>query len=266
MGYRADLAANGLEVIDAVERQTYDVVLMDVQMPDMDGFEASREINHRWPADRRPRIVAMTANAMQGDRELCLAAGMDDYVGKPVRVEELVIALGRCRWRPEPESRRGRAASDAAMDGADVSPGAADGSGGTGDVPAGAADGSAAAANVPASDVVDRAVYGRLATTMGPDFVAELANTFIEDGRELIATLRLALAATDIDAFRRAAHSLKSNGETLGAGGLATLARELEAMARAGSVAGAEDRIAPLVREYEAAVRALGELRRGPGA
>ena len=97
MGYRADVAANGLEAIEAVERQTYDVVLMDVQMPELDGFEASREINRRWPGERRPRIVAMTANAMQGDRELCVAAGMDDYVAKPIRVEELVAALERCR-------------------------------------------------------------------------------------------------------------------------------------------------------------------------
>ena len=105
MGYRADLAANGLEAIDAVERQTYDVVLMDVQMPEMDGFEASREINRRWPDVRRPRLVAMTANAMEGDRELCTAAGMDDYVAKPIRVEELVAALERCRRRADADER-----------------------------------------------------------------------------------------------------------------------------------------------------------------
>jgi signal transduction histidine kinase/CheY-like chemotaxis protein/methyl-accepting chemotaxis protein len=93
MGYRADLASNGLEAIECLARQTYDVVLMDVQMPEMDGLEASRRITARWPAGQRPRIVAMTANAMQGDREMCLAAGMDDYLSKPIRLDELVEAL-----------------------------------------------------------------------------------------------------------------------------------------------------------------------------
>jgi len=93
MGYRADLASNGIEAIESIGRQTYDVVLMDVQMPEMDGLEAARRITQRWAAAERPRIVAMTANAMQGDREECLAAGMDDYVVKPIRVDKLVDAL-----------------------------------------------------------------------------------------------------------------------------------------------------------------------------
>jgi CheY-like chemotaxis protein len=75
LGYRADVAANGIEVLDAVARQPYDVVLMDVQMPELDGLEATRRICRQWPADQRPRIIAMTANAMHGNRELCLTAG-----------------------------------------------------------------------------------------------------------------------------------------------------------------------------------------------
>ncbi|HEY4137870.1 MAG TPA: GAF domain-containing protein [Casimicrobiaceae bacterium] len=99
MGYRADLASNGIEAVESVERQPYDVVLMDVQMPEMDGLEASRRITAKWPAGERPRIVAMTANAMQGDREQCLAAGMDDYVTKPIRVDALVEALAQVPTR-----------------------------------------------------------------------------------------------------------------------------------------------------------------------
>jgi GAF domain-containing protein/CheY-like chemotaxis protein len=101
MGYRADVAGNGVEAIECVQRQPYDVVLMDVQMPEMDGLEASRRITAKWPVNERPRIVAMTANAMQGDREACLAAGMDDYVTKPIRVEALVESLLRVVQRRE---------------------------------------------------------------------------------------------------------------------------------------------------------------------
>jgi signal transduction histidine kinase/ActR/RegA family two-component response regulator len=94
MGYEVDVAANGIEAVAAVERQDYDVVFMDVQMPEMDGLEATRQIRARL-ADNGPRIVAVTANVMEGDREACFAAGMDDYVGKPIRVHELLAALER---------------------------------------------------------------------------------------------------------------------------------------------------------------------------
>jgi CheY-like chemotaxis protein len=92
MGYAADVALNGAQAVESVSRQTYDVVLMDVQMPEMDGLEATRQIISKWNNDR-PRIIGLTANAMQGDREMCLAAGMDDYIAKPIRVEELINAL-----------------------------------------------------------------------------------------------------------------------------------------------------------------------------
>ena len=97
-GFRADLAANGLEVLQAMERQPYDIILMDVQMPEMDGFEATRRIRLAPAAGRpRPWIIALTANAMEGDRERCLQAGMDDYLGKPIKGPDLAATLHRAR-------------------------------------------------------------------------------------------------------------------------------------------------------------------------
>jgi CheY-like chemotaxis protein len=227
-------------------------------MPELDGFEASREINRRWPGERRPRIIAMTANALQGDRELCAAAGMDDYVAKPIRVEELVAAIERCQRRPEGGTRGGMAAGVGGvreMEGPPGSyPSATDGGG--------VALASVSPAGAPTTQVIDRATFERLTATMGGVFVAELIDTFVEDGRELTATLKRALAEANVDAFRRAAHSLKSNGETLGATRLAALARELEAVARAGSLEGAGERLEPLVGAYEIVAHALEELRR----
>ncbi|HSS50958.1 MAG TPA: ATP-binding protein, partial [Thermoanaerobaculia bacterium] len=96
LGYRADVAANGTEVLEALRRQPYDLVLMDIQMPRMDGLEATRRIRAEFPRERQPRIVAMTANVLLEQREACLAAGMEDFVQKPVGFEELRAALARC--------------------------------------------------------------------------------------------------------------------------------------------------------------------------
>jgi CheY-like chemotaxis protein len=99
MGYHADVAGNGLEAIAAIEGSIYDIVLMDVQMPELDGLEATRRIRRRWPGTAGPRIVAMTANAMEGDREACLDAGMDDYISKPIRPEALNAVLSETARR-----------------------------------------------------------------------------------------------------------------------------------------------------------------------
>lgn len=99
MGYRADVAANGLEVLAAIAQQTYDLIFMDMQMPEMDGLEATNQIYQRLQSGDlaiRPKIVAMTANAMQGDREICLNAGMDDYISKPINNADLVRVLQEC--------------------------------------------------------------------------------------------------------------------------------------------------------------------------
>ncbi len=95
LGYWADIVSDGVEVLDALHRQSYDAILMDVRMPEMDGFTATYRIYQEFPPQRRPRIIAMTAEAMRGDREKCLAAGMDDYISKPIRIEELRQALSR---------------------------------------------------------------------------------------------------------------------------------------------------------------------------
>jgi signal transduction histidine kinase len=96
LGYQPDAVCNGAEALSALERKTYDIVFMDIQMPEMDGREAARRINQRYLPLDRPAIIAMTAEALEGDREKCLAAGMEDYVSKPVRVSEVRAALERC--------------------------------------------------------------------------------------------------------------------------------------------------------------------------
>lgn len=96
LGYRADVAANGIEVCQALERQTYDLVLMDVRMPEMDGLEATRIVRQRWPGTEL-KIIAITAYALEADRKGCLEAGMDDYISKPVKVEELARVLEKYR-------------------------------------------------------------------------------------------------------------------------------------------------------------------------
>lgn len=97
LGHGADVVESGLEALAALERQPYDVVLMDVQMPELDGLDAARRIHETWPSDGRPRIIAMTANAMPEEREACFEAGMDDYVAKPIRLDELAAALRQVR-------------------------------------------------------------------------------------------------------------------------------------------------------------------------
>jgi PAS domain S-box-containing protein len=103
LGYRADIAANGFEVLQALQRQQYDVILMDVRMPELNGLEATRQIRKLWAVSKQPKIIAVTAYALEGDREKCLEAGMDDYISKPVKMEELDSTLRR--YQPSEKSR-----------------------------------------------------------------------------------------------------------------------------------------------------------------
>jgi len=97
LGYTADVVSNGLEVLEAFSRQFYDVILMDLMMPEMDGIEATRQLFHLWSYPKRPRIIAMTANHTPSDRRRCLEAGMDDYISKPIHLQSLKFALEKCQ-------------------------------------------------------------------------------------------------------------------------------------------------------------------------
>jgi CheY-like chemotaxis protein len=221
LGYRADVASNGLEAVEAVERLPYDLVLMDVQMPEMDGLEATRQIRARpTPPERgdRPiRIVAMTANAMQGDREACLAAGMDDYLAKPIRPEELAAALAATPNR---------------------------------------ADGASAAATPPVT--LDATAIERMRSIAPSDEAfAQLVGSFIDNGSSLLAQLADAAGNGDTDVLRRTAHTLKSNAASFGATDLADLCGTLEAQARNGAVTGVDAQVAAIATAFDGTRRAL---------
>jgi signal transduction histidine kinase/CheY-like chemotaxis protein/HPt (histidine-containing phosphotransfer) domain-containing protein len=225
MGYRADVAANGVEALKAVERDRYDVVLMDVQMPEMDGLEASRRIHERL-ASRRPHIIAATANAMQDERERCLAAGMDDYLSKPIRLEALAAALRRAGTRRRSRKRH---------------------------VPAATVPDAPRAEH----EVLDRSALERLRTTFGETATSELVEAFLAEVPKQIELLRVAIDHGNADELRRAAHTLKSQAATFGATRLSELSRTLEATGKEGSLDTAREVLARVAAEWEQVRSAL---------
>jgi PAS domain S-box-containing protein len=226
LGYRADVATNGLEAIDALERQAYDVVLMDVQMPELDGLDATRRICERWPEESRPHIIAMTANALPEDREACFAAGMNDYVAKPIRAEELVAALKRAKPLQNGDA------------------------------------GSAAVEYVS----LDDGALKNLRDLGGDDFLDEVIDAFLADAPDLIEALRRSLDEESAEELRRGAHTLKSNGATLGADEFAELCRTLEQRAKAGEFGGASELVDRIEQQYPPLREALIALRSEPVA
>jgi CheY-like chemotaxis protein/HPt (histidine-containing phosphotransfer) domain-containing protein len=245
LGYRAVVTANGLDALQALEREPYDVVLMDVQMPTMDGLEATRRIHQRWPEGRRPHIIAATASAMQEEREACLAAGMDDYLSKPIRVEELAAALRRCRPHvaPQPPAPAGESGEGAQVP------------------PEREPQGQPAVAGVLHPPALER-----LVETIGDDrsLLTALIDTFLSDAPRLVEAARRGFEHGQTDEVRRAAHTLKSNGASFGATSLSELSRQLEALARSGILEGADELIARIDAEYERVRIALETVREGP--
>ena len=219
MGYRADVAGNGLEVIEALRRQQYDVVFMDVHMPEMDGLTATRHICEEWSPSLRPRIIAMTANAMKGDREKCIIAGMNDYISKPIRVKELVQSLSQSQpyfENPEP-------------------------------VPV----------LISALDTEVLQAFRNTMGANASVLLAQLIDIYLEESPNLLKVMGSAVTQTDAAAMQQAAHTLKSSSAALGAITLSRLCQDLEIIGTSGTTAGAGEIMQQVESEYERVKAAL---------
>ncbi len=250
LGYRADVVANGLEVLEALERRHYDVVLMDMQMPEMDGLDATRQIRNRWPAGPRPRIIAMTANVLQEDQEACFTAGMDDYLSKPIRVEELVGALRKCHPLTEPvHAVGGSMATPEALNTA---------------APQLVSPESGLQITSPEKRL-DRTGLDKLLELVGgnPLLLGELIDSFLQETPPLLLALHRCLEEGNAAGLRQAAHPLKSSSRDFGAIQLSELARELEDMGKAGALDGAAILVARVEDEYAWVKTALEAVQSG---
>ncbi len=217
LGYRADVASNGLEVLQLLEQKAYDVILLDVQMPEMDGLEAARQVRQRWPETKRPRMIAMTGNAFLGDREKCLEAGMDDYITKPVRIGELQSAIERWATKIVKKS-----------------------------------DTTFFTRQGITSTLLDQTLIAELRSMPpagGATMLKELIALFLEHAPERIAQINQFLGDPQKMAFH--AHALKSMSLNLGANRIAQLCQKLEEMAHSGN----EESIARLAQELDRSFR-----------
>jgi CheY-like chemotaxis protein len=238
LGYYASVAGNGVEVLEALHRQHFDVVLMDVQMPDMDGLEATRRIRAEFPVEVQPRIIAMTANAMKEDRAICLTSGMDDTISKPIQVKRLVASLSKCRPR--------RSRGTGPLEPVDLQPAAGERGA---DEPRPSEPGLKA--DQPPS--FDPAAITRLRATLGQqanELLPDLVTHYKADVARLTGEAQQALVAGKPAQVLLAAHTLKSNSATFGMMIVSAIARDLERRARDGNLEGAAELIRRAEVEY----------------
>ena len=236
MGYEADAVANGLEAVEAVRRRAYDVILMDVHMPEMDGLEASRSICTEH-GDNRPHIIAMTANALQGDREQCLAAGMNDYVSKPIRTSELQsalrIAAERVHARGDAPPFRPQPAPPAAQ-----------------------------VVDLDGRAILDPSAFDETREFLreeADDLIANLLSAFQERTPGMIADMREAVGRGDYKQLRYLAHTLKGLSGTIGARRVQALSEQLEASAIRDALNAAPSMLGRLEEEFAMVTAALVE-------
>ncbi|MFN7953622.1 MAG: response regulator, partial [bacterium] len=228
LGYRADVAADGVEALAALERQVYDVLLLDVNMPRLDGLAAARRIRDERSAEARPHMIAMTAEALAGDRERCLEAGMDDYVSKPVRIEELADALVRAAEQRgvaevTPETIDAQAPTDAF-----VEPG----------------------------ELLCATDLDTLRDAVGDEVADKIVSDYVESSVGWLSDLTYAIRTCDLERARRLAHDLKSTSRLVGALRAATLASDLELRARNGAMGDPQ----PALRELDRVLAAAHSL------
>ncbi|MBE9191327.1 response regulator [Gloeocapsopsis crepidinum LEGE 06123] len=214
LGYQADVASNGLEVLDILHRQNYDVVLMDLQMPKMDGLTATHQIVQEFAKDVRPQIIAMTANAMQEDKEECLKAGMDNYISKPIQVEELTQALRGIQKSFVSDSLTFDRQHSTAI------------------------------------DFQKLASLKKMVGENAEKIVTELACCYIDDSVQLLQEMTSAADCQDAIALRKSAHTLKSSSATLGAMTLSQLSKELETMSTDGNTSEISSKVEQIVAEF----------------
>jgi signal transduction histidine kinase/DNA-binding response OmpR family regulator len=214
LGYQADVASNGLEVLEILHRQNYDVVLMDVQMPKMDGLTATHRIVQEFAKDVRPQIIAMTANAMQEDKEECLKVGMANYISKPIQVEELTQALRGIQKSFVSDSLTFDHQHSTAI------------------------------------DLQKLASLKKMVGENAEKIVSELACCYVDDSVQLLQEMTSAADCQDAIALRKAAHTLKSSSATLGAMTLAQLSKELETMSTDGNTSEISSKVEQILAEF----------------
>jgi signal transduction histidine kinase/DNA-binding response OmpR family regulator/HPt (histidine-containing phosphotransfer) domain-containing protein len=261
LGCEVRVAGNGRAALDALEKERFDLVLMDCQMPEMDGFSATRALRAREALSERslPRtpVIALTAHALPADRAQSLAAGMDDHVNKPFSRDELRAAL--LRWLPArgsgPEVGAPAPPAQSVRPQETAQPAPPTQAAG----PEQAAEPAPATQAAPAGILDARALaeLRELGSAGGSDVVARVVEAYVQSAPELVRALVDAERAGDTAALARAAHTLKSSSAQVGAARLSTLAKELEALGRAGSREGVAERVAATREELESVQEAL---------
>ncbi|HLA75762.1 MAG TPA: response regulator, partial [Gammaproteobacteria bacterium] len=244
LGLKAEAVANGREAVLASQAANYSLILMDCNMPEMDGYQATKSIraSERLTGKSIP-IIAMTANAMGDDRARCLACGMNDYLSKPVSIEQLKVVLGR--WLPHSEGPAPAAYA-----------------------PVRAASSPSTVTPLNLSSIDHQVLEGLhgLQIEGTPDVVGELIDIYLADTPLLLQSLHEAIPQGDAQALRRTAHSLKSVSANLGAKRLAALCKELEDMGRSNDLLNAAARLPQVMDEYAAVKQALHKVRAGINA